>query len=272
MAAHVRRLLTFTCEGEALAGSLDEAAGTAGLLFVTGGTQTRIGSHRMFERLALALAAAGHPCFRFDRRGVGDSEGEDPGFRGSGPDLAAAAAAFRRQCPGIERLIGLGLCDGATALALNGAASGLDGLVLINPWLVEAEAGAPPAAAIKRHYARQLLSLGGWKKILSGAVSYRKLFSGLRKIVSPPRQGLAGDVAAALERDRLPFELILARDDATAIAAEAEWRRPAFARLRRAHREPSFVESDSHTFARPGDREELERVCLAALDRLSGGG
>ncbi|MGZ8998931.1 MAG: hydrolase 1, exosortase A system-associated, partial [Allosphingosinicella sp.] len=85
----MRRLLTLQCEGAALGASLDEAKGRTGLLLVTGGTQTRIGSHRVFERLAIALAAAGYPCFRYDRRGVGDSEGIDPGWRGSAPDLEA---------------------------------------------------------------------------------------------------------------------------------------------------------------------------------------
>ena len=91
----MRRLLTFPCEGAELAASLDDAGGATGLLMVTGGSQTRIGSHRMYERLAKTLAENGFPCFRYDRRGVGDSAGEDPGFKGSGPDLKAAAAAFR---------------------------------------------------------------------------------------------------------------------------------------------------------------------------------
>ena len=74
--------------------------------------------------------------------------------------------------------MGLGLCDGATALALFGKAAGLDALILVNPWLVEAEADAPPPAAIRAHYRKRLLSREGWKKILSGAVDYRKLLKG----------------------------------------------------------------------------------------------
>src|SRR5206468_9759828 len=133
------RLLSFACAGAELAASLDGADGGTGLLLVTGGSQTRIGSHRMYEDIAKSLVKKGYPCLRYDRRGVGDSAGEDPGFRGSGPDLAAAAAAVRRESEGLERVIGFGLCDGATALALVGAAARLDGLILVNPWLVEAE-------------------------------------------------------------------------------------------------------------------------------------
>src|SRR6476661_8673378 len=119
MATRMRRLLSIECDGAALGATLDEAAGTTGVLMVTGGTQTRIGSHRMYERLAKRLAEAGFPCLRYDRRGVGDSEGEESDWRDSGPDIEAAATAFRLEAPGARRLIGFGLCDGASALAFH---------------------------------------------------------------------------------------------------------------------------------------------------------
>src|SRR4051794_3005475 len=120
MVRRMRRLLSLDCQGAAIGATLDEATGATGVLMVTGGTQTRIGSHRMYERLAKRLAEAGFPCLRFDRRGVGDSEGEDPDWRGSGPDIAAAAAALRREASGVQRIVGFGLCDGASALTFHG--------------------------------------------------------------------------------------------------------------------------------------------------------
>ena len=268
----MRRLLTFACEGHALGATLDAAGGETGLLFVTGGTQTRIGSHRLFERLALELARSGIPCLRFDRRGVGDSEGEDPDFRGSGPDLAAAAAAFRRECPQVRRLLGFGLCDGASALALHGASAGLDGYLLVNPWFVEAEAGTPPPAAVKRHYRQRLLDPAAWKRLLSGAVSLKKLAGGLRSIASSGPSTLAGEIAASLAASRTPVQLILASRDATAIAAEAEWRSPAFRRVRETQPAPISLDSDAHTFSRPGDETALLAAVRSGLARLSGGG
>ncbi len=264
----MRRLLSFDCEGAALGASLDSAGGETGLLLVTGGTQTRIGSHRMYERLARSLAQAGWPCFRYDRRGVGDSEGEDPDFRDSGPDLAAAAAAFRREQPQLKRLVGFGLCDGASALALHGAAAGLDGYILANPWFVEAQAGEPAAAAIKSRYKDQLLRLEGWKRLLSGSISYRKVLKGLAKIVSSRPSSLAGEIAAALGKARVPAQLILANGDGTAIAAQAEWSSPAFRSLREANPAPMRIDSDSHTFSRPGDEEALLVAVSEALERL----
>lgn len=264
----MRRLLSFSCEGASLGASLDPAEGRTGLLLVTGGTQTRIGSHRMYERLAASLAKSGLPCFRFDRRGVGDSEGEDPDFRESGPDLAAAAASFRREQPQLKRLIGFGLCDGASTLALHGKAAGLDGYILANPWFVEAEAGEPAAAAIKSRYKDQLLSLDGWKRLLSGSISYRKVLKGLGKIVSSRPSSLAGEIAAALGKARVPAQLILASGDGTAIAAQAEWSSPAFKALRQANPAPLRIESDSHTFSRPGDETALLEAVREALKRL----
>lgn len=264
----MRRLLSFDCEGSTLGASLDSAGGETGLLLVTGGTQTRIGSHRMYERLAAALARAGWSCFRYDRRGVGDSEGEDPDFKESGPDLAAATAAFRREQPQLRRLIGFGLCDGASTLALHGAAAGLDGYILVNPWFVEAGAGEPAAAAIKSRYKDQLLSLAGWKRLLSGSISYRKVLKGLGKIVSSRPSSLAGEIAAALGKSRVPAQLILASGDGTAIAAQAEWSSPVFKALRQSNPAPLRIDSDSHTFSRPGDEEALLKAVTEALERL----
>ncbi|HEX9946340.1 MAG TPA: hydrolase 1, exosortase A system-associated [Allosphingosinicella sp.] len=264
----MRRLLSFDCEGLALGASLDCADGETGLLLVTGGTQTRIGSHRLFERLAGALAREGWPCLRYDRRGVGDSAGEDPDFRDSGPDLAAAAAAFRREQPRLKRMIGFGLCDGASTLALHGKAADLDGFVLVNPWFVEAEAGAPPAAAIKSRYKDQLLSLNGWKRLLTGSISYKKLFRGVGRIVASRPSGLAADIAASLEKARVPAQLVLAIRDGTAIAARAEWASPVFRRVRERSPAPITIDSDAHTFSRPGDEAALLRSVKEALGRL----
>jgi exosortase A-associated hydrolase 1 len=266
MACDMRRLLSFPCEGALLGATLDDAAGTTGVLLVTGGSQTRIGSHRMYERLAKGLSEKSIPCFRFDRRGVGDSSGDDPGFRSSRPDLAAAAAAFRAEAPALTRLYGFGLCDGASAIALFGDAAGLDGLILVNPWLVEAEAGAPPAAAVRAHYRQRLTSWAGWKKLLTGAIDFGKFWRGLARILRGSDPTLAQDIAAALRRHRLPVQLILAKGDATAIAAEAEMKSKYFSDLKT---DIQTLDTDSHTFARPGDEAALLAAVEHALSSLS---
>lgn len=268
----MRQLLTFDCAGDTLGATLDGESGRVGVLIVTGGTQTRIGSHRMFERLSAALAANGYPCFRFDRRGVGDSDGLDAGFRGNGEDISAAAQAFRARADGLESIIGFGLCDGATSLALFAGPAKLSGLILVNPWLVEAEPDAPPPAAIKHHYRQRLLSVEGWQKLLTGSVSYKKILKGVAKVITDRQpSGLAEETAEALATAKLPIELILALDDATAVAAAHVWRSDTFARhLSGVTTQTTVIETDSHTFARPRDSASLLSATLTALGRLGG--
>jgi hypothetical protein len=85
------------------------------------------------------------------------------------------------------------------------------------------------------------------------------------KVAAPPPADLAGEVAASLRSRALPVELVLARRDATAIAAEELWQSPLFGDVRRKSPSPAYVESDSHTFARPGDAEALLSCVLKAL-------
>lgn len=261
----MRRLLTFPCGDDLLSGSLDEAAGSIGVLMVTGGSQTRIGSHRMYERLAKSLTEQDYPCLRYDRRGVGDSSGEDPGFRESAADIRAAADTLRDA--GAAQVIGFGLCDGATALALHAATAGLAGLILVNPWLVEAEAGDLAPAAARAHYRERLLSGEAWKRLLTGGVNIGKLVGSLRKAGGGTDSRLAEEAALGLVAARVPTALIFATGDGTAIAAAEEVKKGFFDGLIMCSRE---IDTDSHTFARPGNQELLEAAVLEALDAIGG--
>ncbi len=263
----MRRLMTIDCGGDALGATLDEADGRTGLLIVSGGTQTRIGAHRGMARLAAAVAVAGFPVFRFDRRGMGDSAGLDPGFMASGPDIAAAAAAFRAACPNVARVTGFGLCDGATALILHHQAAGLDGLILANPWVIEPQAGLPPPAAIRRRYVERLCSPTAWRRLLTGAIDYRAAVRGVSSVLRRAEPApLAGAMAHALERSKAMTDIVLANGDATAIAFEAEWRGARFHGVR----DDAFItrlQTASHSFASGTDPEWLADTCIAALAR-----
>lgn len=263
----MRTPLTFSCGGDTLAATIDPGVRATGLLIVTGGTQVRVGAHRGQALLAAAVSRRGFPAFRFDRRGVGDSDGEDPGFLESAPDIAAAAAAFRRHHPQLRRIVGFGLCDGATALALHHRAAEITGLLLANPWMVETQAGLPPPAAIRRHYRSSLASIEGWRKLLGGRVDLRKLRRGLRAAGGKAKAELARQVAAALIGNEVPITVLLARDDATAIAFAAEYARAPFAPLR-ARAECLMRETGSHGFANEGDAEWLANAVIAALEKI----
>lgn len=249
-------MIAFPCEGETLLGSLDEAPGTTGLLIVSGGNEPRFGAHRGMALLASRIAGQGWPVFRFDRRGVGDSAGENGGWASSTPDIAAAVATFRREVPRLTRMVGYGNCDAATALALFGGET--DGLVLANPWVVERDDDLPPPAAIRARYAERLRSPAAWGRLLRGGVDLRKLVRGLRAVAARKgEQALAARFAEALRGRKAT--IVLARGDATAIAYADTARRLGIVAP------VTWVETASHSFAREGDMAVVEGAILERL-------
>jgi exosortase A-associated hydrolase 1 len=224
--------LTFACEGATLVGTLDRADRTTGLLLVSGGNEPRSGAWAGQALLAARIAGEGFPVFRFDRRGVGDSEGTNGEFRSSQPDIAAALAAFRQAAPQLTRVVGFGNCDGASALMLARGA-GLDGLVLSNPWTYEEVDAPPPPEAIRDHYKRRLADPAAIRRLLRGQVSLGKLVASLRDALRKPAppSTLAQDMRAGIAQFAGPVRFVLAERDRTAQAFLAAWDR-ADARIR----------------------------------------
>lgn len=267
----MRRLIDFPCAGDTLAGTLDEADGQTGLLIVSGGNEIRIGAHRGMALLAARLAATGIPVFRYDRRGIGDSTGENRGFLDSASDIAGAAATFSAET-GVRRLVAFGNCDAATALALFHRVAGLDALILANPWTIEEADDLPPAAAIRARYAERLKNPREWLRMASGGVNIIKVAKGLSKISqvgSSVSNGLAARFATALKECDVPVTILLAKGDNTAIAFREAWRSEAFAPARAKVR---FEEYDtaSHSFARAQDKVWLYdhiRDAIARADK-----
>jgi exosortase A-associated hydrolase 1 len=255
-----RRHFAFDCAGSALAATLDEAAGTAGLLIVTGGNETRAGAFSSQARLAASVAAAGYPVMRFDRRGVGDSQGVNLGFRHSAEDIAAALAAFRAHCPALDRVVGFGNCDAASALMLAGGA-GLDGLLLSNPWTFEDDQGdaPPPPAAIRARYAAKLKNPRELWRLIRGKVNLADVIRSLRHAASPSSapSGLAETMKAGLARFDGAARLLVAERDRTGQAFLAHWD----ARDPRLHR----CAGADHAYSDHASREWLLDQVLGAL-------
>ncbi len=235
----MRKLIIFTCEGEMLAATLDEAVGTTGLLIVSGGNEIRSGAHRGMAMLAHRLAETGTPVFRYDRRGIGDSTGYNAEFLCGEPDLIAAAAAFRSAAPHVTRVIGFGNCDAASTLALFGRAAGLDRIILANPWVVEPIDDLPPAAAIRARYRSALRDPATWRRAFLGSIDFRKLVRGLWRLSNTQPEALASRVLTALASWDTDAAVILARGDATAMA---------FAAAAGASVPTETIDTDSHSF------------------------
>lgn len=252
--------LTFECQETTLAGTLDTAPGTSGLLLVSGGNEVRSGAFSGQAQLAARIARKGFPVFRFDRRGVGDSDGENKGFRKSRKDIEAALAAFRAMAPNMERVTGFGNCDAASALMLAEGA-GCDALVLSNPWTIEGDQDdtTPPPAAVRARYAEKLKNPRELARLLTGGVDLRKLARGVMQAARP--DGAPSTLALELKAGLARFEgqawILLASADRTAQAFEAGWD----ASDERVIRCPGAT----HAWVEPDAREFLDKQILAVL-------
>ncbi|WP_120715714.1 hydrolase 1, exosortase A system-associated [Tsuneonella amylolytica] len=252
--------LTFECDGTTLAGTLDPAPGTGGLLLVTGGNEIRGGTFSGQAALAARIAKAGFSVFRFDRRGVGDSGGTNRGFRKSRRDIEAALAAFRAIAPQVDRVVGFGNCDAASALML-GEGAGCDALVLSNPWTIEDEADTPPPAAVRARYADKLKDPREVMRLVTGGVNLGKLARGLMQAAKPRSapSSLAADMAKGLAAFDGPVRILLASADRTAQVFEERWE-AGDDRVRRCDRA-------SHAWIEPHARQFLNTQLLEMLRR-----
>lgn len=270
----MRRFVAFDCSGDRLAATFDEADGKTGLLIVSGGNEIRAGGHANQSRLAAWAAARGYPAFRYDRPGIGDSEGDNRGFLHGGEPLRAALAAFRREAPQLSRIVAFGNCDAATTLLFT--QTDIDRLVIANPWLIEAakdaeegEADAlPSSAAIRARYIARLKNPGRLTRdLFGGAIDLKKFARGLSRLRTPePRSALADRAAAALAELPTRADILIAKGDATALAFQSAWKSPVFAGAR-TNSQIQLTEhiTSSHSFSNEAAQTWLRERLLAAL-------
>lgn len=274
----MRRTLSIPCGEAMLAASLDEGEAATGLLIVSGGNEIRSGAHRGMAMLAARIAAAGHPVLRFDRRGIGDSEGENGGFLSSRDDIAAAISAMRSACPGVVRVVAFGNCDAASALVLHQPLT-LDSIVLANPWTIEnggdvdgaddedvGTRALPSAAAIRARYLARLRDPASLIRLLRGDVDLRKLMGGVARMIrrqpAAEADSLGSRVIAAIGALDMPAQILLATGDRTAQAFAEHWE--AAPPAQRGQARLSKLASASHSFAGQ-DMIWLENILLAEL-------
>lgn len=191
--------LLFDCVGEPSIGIIsrptDAPAAQTGLLIVVGGPQYRVGSHRLFVKLARHAASQGIPAMRFDYRGMGDSWAELRSFETVHDDVQAAVNAFFRQVPSMKQVVLWGLCDGASASCLYAPSDKrVKGLILINPWVHTTEGGA--ITRLRHYYVRRLLDGAFWRKALTGKVRVHAL----TVLLDTVRHALARRVGGLLKR------------------------------------------------------------------------
>ena len=188
--------VSVTCEGMEMIGVLHAPALSprVGVVVVVGGPQYRVGSHRQFLLLARDLASRGAAVLRFDCRGMGDSEGDFPGFEHIEPDIAAAVDFILRKFQSIRHLVLWGLCDATSAICAHARHDlRISGVVLLNPW-VRTEAGHA-RIQLTHYYLGRAGQREFWQKVLRGEF---KPLAATRELLV-----ISGRALAALRRDRI---------------------------------------------------------------------
>jgi len=274
-----RQFISFSLNAHCLAGSLDmptsgDTRSDTGLLIVSGGNEIRSGPHGSMGRLAHFLCEHGYPVFRFDRRGVGDSEGQNRGFSDAQDDLQAACNIFRQQS-GCKHILALGNCDAATGLVLSALSMKLDGIILTNPWVIDTKDNEPdgPAhtpASVRAYYKKRLLDPGAIKRLITGQISFGKLRQGLAKLgqeyhISHLGEDFRAALGAAAD-EGIDTHILTASADNTALAFLADWNSTEYDGLR-SHKSISLIERDSasHSFASAEDAQWLTDQILDIL-------
>ena len=276
-------IVVFDCKGDELVGVLTrpEHPRSKGVLVVVGGPQYRIGSHRQFLLMARHLAAMGYPVFRFDYRGMGDSDGAQRDFENVDADLAAAIETFRKACPGIEEIVIWGLCDAASAsLFFTQKHEGVAGLILLNPW-VRTEQGLA-RSYVTHYYSRRLFEKSFWTKLLAGDVQIGKSLSSfmqrLAQIIGPgtktahsnqpeKQASLPARMLEAFSGFPGPTLLILSGNDLTASEFMDQARDPAWkSALDRPQVNQLKIPGSDHTFSRREWRNQVSKACTSWLE------
>jgi uncharacterized protein len=165
----VENAVTFACDGQDLVGVLavPESHAGRGVLILVGGPQYRAGSHRQLVLLSRDLAAAGIPVFRFDNRGMGDSDGDMRTFEAIGDDVRGAIDLFFAQVGALREVVIWGLCGAASAALLYAHRdSRVCGLFLANPWVRTTDGMA--RVMVKRYYLPRLFDREIWRRMFRG--------------------------------------------------------------------------------------------------------
>lgn len=158
------------------------------VLMITGGPQTRVGSHRLYVQLARYLSKQGIASFRFDYEGTGDADGKWVGYRYASQSIKAAIDYLGISIPEFKNIIIWSLCDGATASIVYAAQYPLEvrAMVLCNPYLFNAEGKA--RTILKYYYINRFFQKDFWKKVYAFHFDIKDSMDSLKKLLKASKE------------------------------------------------------------------------------------
>ena len=198
MSRAIQETVSFCCEGYELRGSLHRPVGSeendTAIVILNQGPLDRSGAHRVSIKCARRWAAHGFPVFRFDARGVGESEG-DWAIPEDGAPIkmlykniedgawtldTRAAVDYVCATTSARNVVLAGICGGAlTALHAAAEHPAVVGVVMvgmpIRPW---ADIGIDSIVASQveheaKGYVKKLGNLYAWRRFFTGESDYR---------------------------------------------------------------------------------------------------
>lgn len=278
----MRQQITWRIGADQIFASLDipdDRSSKSALIIVSGGNEIRSGSHNSQSQLAQYMSAKGYYVLRYDRRGVGDSEGENTGFENSRDDILAAAQFMREKIGPEAKISAFGNCDAASALILNCDGLGINALILANPWTYdpieeapesnEVAHQAPSAAAIRARYWARIKNPRSLIDLFSGKIDLSKLIKGLMRASKKEELSIVSQaISRKLSDAQIPIDILIADKDSTAMAYMGAHNSKAFAQVREnPNVKISKLDSASHSFADKPSKAWLYDKLSAALDR-----
>ncbi len=216
----------------------------------------------------------GHPVFRFDYRGMGDSAGEGRDFRAVTMDIRSAIDAFTGAVPGLRSVVIFGLCDAASAaLMYCNSDDRVAGLILVNPW-VRTDAGLA-RAHVKHYYRERLLHGSFWRKLTSGRLQLLPAAANFLRSVglalrgqsetadSGPAVDFVTEMRHGLEEFALPVLCLMSGRDLTAREFSDLWARDSgWARsIGRSNVSIRHMVEADHTFSSRTSTEWANNTC-----------
>ena len=150
--------------------------GSVGVVFLHGWSGNRRGPHDILVAAARRYCDAGFPCFRFDFRGRGDSEG-DMDEADLATMISDTEVAVRRLCEGsnLSAVVLVGICSGGeVAIGAAPLCSTVKAMIL---WSVptvgvdRARARRAKRLANLGQYATKLFRISTWQKAFTGGLN-----------------------------------------------------------------------------------------------------